>query len=131
MLVQGWTQCYWSAVALALLCCLAREVLRSMEFAQTELKAYCVDLSPCCFLPSFPPEASVQHSLQVSLHPDAVQTNRLQLLGKCAQDSNQAASTLQETAGILKQIICKKIKSLSTLKIQNYKVIHKQQRETD
>lgn len=54
-----------------------------MQFAQTELKAYCVDLSPCCFLPSFPPEALVQRSLQVSLHPDAVQTNRLQPLGKC------------------------------------------------
>lgn len=46
-------------------------------------------------------------------------------LASVAQDSSQAAPTLQETAGILKQIIWKRVKSLSTLKMQNYKVIHK------
>lgn len=77
MLAHGWTLCCWSAAALALLCCLAREVLRSTLFAYTKLKAYCVALSACCFLPSFPPEASAQHHLQVSLHLDAMQIYRL------------------------------------------------------
>lgn len=52
-----------SAADLALLCCLAREVLRSMQFAQTELKAYYAALSAYCFLPPFPPKAPVEHSL--------------------------------------------------------------------
>lgn len=112
MLAQDCTQSCRSTAALALLCCLAGSVRSAQTFLK--LKACCVALSARCFLPSFPPEVSVQHRLfNVSLHTGSSH------LASRTQHREWTVSTWQVTAGSLKQATWKSVKSLLTLQMQN------------